>query len=241
MAKLILTFRDAIVNEIPVTPRGVSVGRAPDNDVVIDNLAVSNHHARVAWEAEKLFVEDLQSLNGTFVNEMRVNRGTLKSGDRIHVGKHALIVDLSPSSSSSVDLGPKAAAPKVNETMVLDTRQTRDMFQMAAQMGERAQVAPSRMRVPSLIVVKGKAARTEYPLTNKLTVIGKSELATVRLRGWFTPSVVAQISHRDDGYYIGSGARTPIVNGTPISGQTKLNEGDRVEIGRFHFQFTFRD
>jgi pSer/pThr/pTyr-binding forkhead associated (FHA) protein len=241
MPKLVLMFRDAIVNEFAIPARGVGIGRAPDNDVRIDNLAVSNYHARINWEDEKLFVEDLQSLNGTFVNEIRMNRGVLKSGDRIQIGKHALVVDLTPSKSVPAGLEPKSSAPKMDETVVLDTRQTRDMFQRAAEIGERAQVAPGRVRLPSLLVLKGKAARTEYPLTNKLTVIGKSELATVRLRGWFTPDVVAQISHRDDGYYIGSGARTPIINGTPVSGQTKLNEGDTVKIGRFQFQFTYRD
>jgi predicted component of type VI protein secretion system len=65
-------------------------------------------------------------------------------------------------------------------------------------------------------------------------------MATVRLRGWFAPSVAAQIAHRDDGYYISSGARIPIVNGAPISGQKKLTEGDAVEVGKVHFQFTYR-
>ncbi len=125
---------------------------------------------------------------------------------------------------------------------MLDTKQARDMFQQAAAMGERAQVSPNRKRVPSLVVLKGKTDRPEYQLTNKLTVIGKSEMATVRLRGWFTPKVARRkITNRDDGFYIGSGAHTPVVNGATISGQKKLSEGDAVEVGKVHFQFTFRD
>lgn len=241
MARLVLTFEDKFLRELHISARGVVVGRAPDNDVMIDNLAISNHHARVAWDGEQLYVEDLQSLNGTFVNNMRIERAILHNGDKISIGKHTLLVDTSQEGALPTDAARKAAAPKVEETVVLDTKKSRDMFEEAAAMGERAQVAPNRIRVPSLVVVKGKTDRTEYALTNRLTVIGKSVMATIKLRGWFAPDVAAQISRRDDGYYIGGAARTPLINGTPVSGQKKLSEGDAVVIGKVHFQFTYRD
>jgi predicted component of type VI protein secretion system len=241
MARLILSFDGKELREIPVGPRGMVVGRAPDNDVVIDNLAVSNHHARITWVEEQLFVEDLQSLNGTFVNDMRVERSVLQHGDSVKVGKHCLLVDTAYITVQPDDGPHKSVAPKMEETQVLDTQQAREMFQHATEMGERAQVSPSRKRVPSLVVVEGKTDRPEYQLTNKLTVIGKSKLATVRLRGWFTPTVAAQITSRDDGYYINSGTQTPVVNGAIISGQKKLADGDKVGVGKVQFQFTFRD
>ena len=71
MARLILSFDGRELPELPVGTRGMAIGRSPDNDVMIDNLAVSNHHARISWVEEQLFVEDLQNLNGIFVNEMR--------------------------------------------------------------------------------------------------------------------------------------------------------------------------
>src|SRR5580704_13434528 len=241
MARLVLTFGGQVIKELPVGARGVVVGRSPDNDVVIDNLAVSNHHARITWEGEQLVVDDLQSLNGTFVNDMRVEHVTLHEGDNIQIGKHSLLVNLAYVSVASSEPTPKAVAPTVDETLVLDTKQSRELFQQAAAMGERAQISIGRTRVPILIVVQGKTEQPEYRLTNKLTVIGKSKMASVRMRGWFVPAVAAQIAHRDDGYYIGSGARVPVVNGSPISGQKKLSEGDAVEIGKIHFQFTYRD
>jgi pSer/pThr/pTyr-binding forkhead associated (FHA) protein len=241
MARLVLTFGGRVIKEFIVGTRGVVVGRSPDNDVIIDNLAVSNHHARITWEGQQLVVDDLQSLNGTFVNEMRVEHVTLHEGDSINIGKHSLLVNLTFASPEFDDSAPKAPAPKMDETFVLDTRQARELFQQVAAMGERAPVPGNRMRIPILVVTQGKVDQIEYRLTNKLTVIGKSKMATVRLRGWFAPAVAAQIAHRDDGYYIGSGARIPLVNGSPISGQKKLAEGDSVEIGKVHFQFTFRE
>jgi predicted component of type VI protein secretion system len=172
---------------------------------------------------------------------MRVEHVTLHEGDRIQIGKHSLLVSLAYVTALPVDSAPKAVAPKVDETQVLDTKLSRELFQQAGAMGERAQISIGRTRVPILVVVQGKTEQAEYRLTNKLTVIGKSKLASVRLRGWFAPAVAAQIAHRDDGYYIGSAARVPLVNGSPISGQKKLAEGDAVEIGKFHFQFIYRD
>ena len=92
------------------------------------------------------------------------------------------------------------------------------MLQQAAAMGERSQFSPSRLKMPTLIVLSGKVDQKEYVLTNKLTVIGSSPMATVHLRGWFKPKVAAQINQRDDGYYLGTGSKIPSVNGAPIQG-----------------------
>ena len=72
-------------------------------------------------------------------------------------------------------------------------------------MGERTQFASGRLKVPTLVVLGGRTDRKEYTLSSKLTVIGKSNLATVRLRGWFKPAMAAQMNQRDDGYYLGAG------------------------------------
>jgi len=182
MAKLSLMFEEKIVKEVPVGSRAVSIGRSPDNDLPVDNLAVSNYHARVYFEAGKLVVEDLDSLNGTFLNDMRVERATLRDGDSIWVGKHHIKVDASHDTAVPVDYGRKTNAPRINETMVLDTKVRREMLQQAAAMGERTQFAAGRLKVPTLIVLAGRTDQKEYALTNKLTVIGKSSLATVRRR-----------------------------------------------------------
>src|SRR5260370_1017672 len=98
MPKLSLMFDNKIVKEVPVGSRPVTIGRSPDNDIPVDNLAVSNHHAKVFFEAGRMVVEDLDSLNGTFVNDLRVERATLHDGDNIHIGKHKIKVDASGAS-----------------------------------------------------------------------------------------------------------------------------------------------
>jgi pSer/pThr/pTyr-binding forkhead associated (FHA) protein len=241
MAKLSLMFENKLVKEVPIGNRPVSIGRSPDNDIPVDNLAVSTYHARVYYEGGRLVVEDLDSLNGTFVNDLRIERATLHDGDSIWIGKHSIKVDTSADAAIPWDTGRKAAAPKINETMVLDTKVRRDMLQQAAAMGERSQFSPGRMKMPTLVVLSGSVNQKEFLLTNKLTVIGKSPMATVRLRGWFKPKMAAQINQRDDGYYLGTGDRVPTVNGTPISGTVRLNDGDLIEVCGVRLNFIIRE
>ena len=241
MSRLVLKFERAALKEVPLGTRPVTIGRAPDNDIQIDNLAVSNYHARVYVEAGSLVVEDLNSLNGSFLNDIRVERAMLKDGDEILIGKHQILVDQVHDAAFTLDAERRAPAPRVNETMILDTEQRRKLLEMASAAGERSQLAPERLRVPTLTVLKGRTDQKEYRISGKLTVIGHSKMATVRLRGWFTPDVAAQINKHEDGYYLGRGDRVPRLNGVGIDGLTRLNEGDVIEVGRVRLSFVFRD
>src|SRR5437016_7557166 len=95
MAKLSLMFDNKIMKEVPVGSRPVTIGRSPDNDLPVDNLAVSNQHAKDYFEAGRMVVEDLDSLNGSVVNDHRVERATLHDGDHNHNGKQKIKVEAS--------------------------------------------------------------------------------------------------------------------------------------------------
>lgn len=241
MTKLSLKFEKTVLKEMPVGSRPIGIGRAPDNDLAVDNLAVSNYHAKVYYEAGRLVVEDLNSLNGTFVNDLRIERATLHDGDSIWVGKHHIDVDEIGDAPVPWDAGRKHGAPIIDETVVLDTKQRRDMLQQAVALGERSQFAPGRLKMPTLIVLRGRTDNREYVLADRLTVIGKSSQATVRLRGWFKPQVAAQINRRDDGFYLGAGEKVPRLNYMPIHGPTRLNDGDLIEVCGVRMSFLIRD
>jgi hypothetical protein len=241
MSRLVLQFQGATLKEVPLGTRPVTMGRAPDNDIPIDNLAVSSYHARVYLEAGSLVLEDLNSLNGTFLNDIRVERAMLKDGDAILIGKHRILLDKNHEAAVPADGRRKAAAPRVSETMVLDTHERRALLEQAAAAGERSQLAPERLRMPTLAVLRGRTDKKEYRLTGKLTVIGHSEMATVKLRGWFTPNIAAQINKHEDGYYLGRGDRVPKINGVEIEGLTRLDDGDLIEVGRVRLNFLYRE
>jgi hypothetical protein len=244
MPKLVLKFENAVLKEVAVGQKEVSIGRAPDNGIVIDNPAVSHYHARVFHEEGRLMLEDFGSLNGTFVNGQRVKMVTLKAGDSVAIGKHTIVVSDSRELDdfATVGAGVKPAAPQINETVMLDTKERRSFLQRVAAVGESAQVAPARLKVATLVVRKGKTDQQEYTLSDKLTVIGKSGLATVKLKSWFAPKAAAQINRREDNsYYIGPADRVPSVNGNPIIHPTKLASGDRIAVAGIELEFVYRD
>lgn len=244
MPNLVLKFENSVLTEMPADTGEISIGRSPDNRMVIDNPAVSHHHARVFKEQGRLVLEDFGSLNGTFVNGQRIQTVTLKPGDSVAIGKHTIVVTESRRAGNGAqqDSHLKAAAPKINETVMLDTKERREFIRKIAATGESSQVAPARLKVATLIVKKGKTDQTEYILSDKLAVIGKSAMATIKLKGWFAPKAAAQINRGDDNsYYVGAADRIPNVNGSPITRPRQLAPGDIIAVAGVELQFQYRD
>src|SRR5579864_1857510 len=120
MSKLVLKFENSVLREVPVSSSEVSIGRSPENVLVIDNPAVSHYHARVFNEEGRLMLEDFGSMNGTFVNGQRVKMVTLKPGDSVAIGKHTIVVAEAPENAFGFapSSGARTAAPKINETVM---------------------------------------------------------------------------------------------------------------------------
>jgi pSer/pThr/pTyr-binding forkhead associated (FHA) protein len=268
MAKLYLKFEQQLLKEYTLSQGSVTVGRLPDNFIQVDNLAVSGHHARIFFDTDHYVVEDNNSLNGTFVNKQRVTRAVLNDGDEILIGKHHIEFkdewheDMPAAQPTQpVDVGP--ALPKLQETMMLDTRKAKEMMEKAraaaggapaapapageapaaAEAAPAEPVRPPRERVGVLTVLEGKTDETQYHLAGKLTVIGKSEMASVRLKGWFAPKVAAQITKREGKYTVGAGDASAKlrVNGQPVAGHAELNDSDVIEVAGVKFSFTLAD
>ena len=90
MAKLVLSLNGAVQGEFPLEKERISIGRKPDNDIQIDNLAVSGKHALIITILDDSFLEDLGSTNGTYCNGKLVKKHALRNGDVIGLGKHEL-------------------------------------------------------------------------------------------------------------------------------------------------------
>jgi pSer/pThr/pTyr-binding forkhead associated (FHA) protein len=259
VAKLYLKFEQngQVLKEVFLSQAATTIGRLPDNSLQIDNLAVSGHHAKIAWETDHYVVEDLGSLNGTYVNNERVGKATLKHGDLVKIGKH--IVEFKnesavPNFAVAAKTGP--SAPKLEATMVLDTRQARE--KLADKNGPSAGSGPlgisrpawmsepfaaAKDRVGLLDILQGKTDQQKYVLTGKMTMIGKSSMASIKLKGFFAPTTAALISKRDNKYFISpseSKARLKI-NGEDVASQRELNAGDVIEVGKVKAAFSFQD
>lgn len=243
MAMLILKYEAAVLKEIPLQKPTLTIGRTPSNDLVIDNLAVSGIHARLVLEEGRFLLEDMHSLNGTFLNGQRIRKSQLAEGDEILIGKHTLVFR-GEGSMPQADPAWDRSQPirqMSEETMELDTQKRREFLAKATSVATEGVSPTTQEKIASLTVLDGKTDQREYILTGKLCLIGKSDMATVRLRGWFAPKVAAIINRKEGRYIIAPSEKAGAakVNTEPLRAPRDLQEGDTIEVSGAKMQFYF--
>nr|MBA3563536.1 FHA domain-containing protein [Gammaproteobacteria bacterium] len=182
MARLILSLDGQVLAEYNMNKERYTVGRLADNDIRIDNAAVSGHHSLVINILNDSFLEDLNSTNGTYVNGKLIKKHALQNGDVITVGHHQLrFVD---------QQGVEADADEFEKTMVLQPgSQSGDKMASAhraieaavSQETVRPRAAAARpatdsggeVAVAKLQVLSGAFAGRELELKKALTTLGR--------------------------------------------------------------------
>ena len=124
MLKIFLKFNDAVLKKIESDQDKITIGRDADNDIQIDNMAVSGEHARIIKGSSHYSIEDLDSTNGTFVNEEKISKTVLRENDEITIGKHTLVVAFKKQGEESK--GVKIS--DIERTYKLDTEQHKEML-----------------------------------------------------------------------------------------------------------------
>jgi pSer/pThr/pTyr-binding forkhead associated (FHA) protein len=243
MPKLILKFENRVLKEC-VIGLMESIGRLPDNTIVIDNPAVSGHHACVFREGDHFVVEDLGSTNGTFVNEKRVSRQTLRNGDVVLVGKHALTFDEVAAGERAESHESRPAISGLSDTVFLDTERHKALLSKltdAQAGGARGNGTGAPAKVGVLRVITGEADESEYELEGQTSLIGKGDSNLVRLRGWFKPKVAAAIMRNGHSYMITSLGGKTLLNSEPLIARTVLKEGDILSVSGLTFEFQLKE
>lgn len=246
MARLVLKFEDRVIQEYGLGLM-VTIGRTPDNVLTIDNPAVSSHHACIFRDGEQFILEDFQSTNGTFVNDKRINRHTLQTGDLILVGKHTLLFDRD-GTGRLLDLdGDEPSLANLGDTVFLDATQHRKLLAKLTSTrtpaprsttDEGAAAAGAAVDKPAVLrVLGGRTDQSEYRLEGRTSLIGKTDAAIVRLRGWFTPAVAVAIT-RSNASYVATAIRGKTsINGYPFKGRRELKHGDVLRVRGVTLEF----
>lgn len=237
MARLILMFNNQVMKEYPFIKDSITVGRKPDNNIVIDNLAVSSYHARIDKAGDDFILTDLQSTNGTFVNDKKIVSHRLDHGDNIVIGKHVIL--FVAGEKGKVEAKAKEAKMDLDKTMMLDTAKQRELL---SKQPEAAQSARPPEKIGVITFVDGSNLG-EFELSKKITKIGKSDTSEIRLSGLFMGGTAATISRRPTGYNISftGGMAKLKVNGEVVKESLLLKDFDTVELGSYKFQFYLRD
>ena len=252
MAKIVLWFGAQVLKEYELGPQSVKIGRLPDNTVVIDNPAVSSHHARVIHEGGRFVIEDLKSTNGTYINERRVHRQVLENGDIVLIGKHKLVYDAldGESVAGAPPAEPEDARSKVaGGTVFLDTKQQRDLLaKMGIDSAETVQTThgapalskPARTRIGLLKVLAGKSDHSEYELNQATSIIGSADTAAVKLKGWFKPKSAVAIARKGDSYTVTALGGKQSVNNERLTARRDLKEGDILVVSGLTLEFRYK-
>ena len=226
MARLVLSLDGQVMAEYNMNKERYTIGRLPDNDIRIDNPAVSGHHSLIINILNDSFLEDLNSTNGTYVNGKLIKKHALQHGDVVTVGHHQLRF-----------VEDDEQQDEFEKTMVIQpSARPVEKLRSATAAAEAAGAGPSAtgrskviaegtaVKKAKLQVLSGAFAGREVELSKALTTLGR-------------PGVqVAAITRRSEAYYIvhvdsGKENDFPLLNGTPIGAQaTRLNDNDVIQL-----------
>ncbi|HEX2055654.1 MAG TPA: FHA domain-containing protein [Nitrospiraceae bacterium] len=223
--RLIVKSPQGTAEEIELAKPSFKIGRKTDNDLCLEDPAVSGYHAKVVKIQEVLFLEDLASTNGTFINDRKIDRKQLQDADVIKIGLYRMIYRQEP---ASADMPVSSrATPDTDKTVVFSS-------------SVGTVYPPASQSIGLIRVLSGKTDQTEYRLTKQLSVIGTQEDAVIRLTGWFAPKVAAIIARRPQGYLVtmAEGGKAIFVNDMPVKGQALLNEGDVIDVAGVKLYFS---
>lgn len=233
-AKLTLSLNGATISEHDLDKESISIGRKPDNDITVDNLAVSGRHCQIITILNDSFLEDLNSTNGTYVNGTLVKKHALKDGDIIGIGKHQIKYSNDAASEEgdfekTMIIRPDAAG------MPTDDKASAQVNASVAKMEKEVAAQPqgsASAHKGKLKILNGANSGKELELTKALTTIGKPG------------TQVAAITRRPQGFFVihvegGSDNRTPLINGEAIGTQAHpLSSSDVIEVAGIKLEFT---
>jgi pSer/pThr/pTyr-binding forkhead associated (FHA) protein len=221
MPKMIVSIDGVVIKEVQLTKDRTTLGRRPYNDIVIDNLAVSGEHAVLQMTGTEVYLEDLNSTNGTYVNGKAVKKQLLQNSDTVEIGKY------------KIKYINEVAGPTFEKTMILKAGTVMPPLQIAASPAgaSAASAAPAvdLAQINATIkVLSGAAAGREVPLVKVVTTIGKPGVA------------VAAITKRPQGFVVAhvEGTNKPTLNGAAIGAEPmNLKNGDLLELAGTQMQF----
>lgn len=259
MPTLTLKLKTKSLGEYPLQKgRSLTIGRRQTNHIVIDDPAVSGHHAKIDCLGERFVLIDLQSKNGSFVNEQLINSHWLKHGDVISLGGHSLVFKYQKNEQA----GDKES-DEFDETLAMNTTAHRRMmirsnptksinvvrfWDKSQNRGMVRDIVPD-VPEPSAESKKGKPTGTliylaggtgQFELTREITTIGKHPTSDIVVKGLLMDPTAVTICKRPDGFYLDyiGGLPKPKVNDKTVKKSTILNDLDIIEIGSARLQFS---
>ncbi|MDH3346513.1 MAG: FHA domain-containing protein [Desulfobulbaceae bacterium] len=234
MATITVKFNNKVLFIHPLElNKPVTIGRLNDNDIVIDNVAVSGIHAQIVSDETGFIIKDLGSKNGIFIDGKPVKARRINNCDIIQLGKHELLFnDHGMTSQVDMSMMNKNATATFSpdlHTAVLDTRNQQELLRTHNRFSNR---------VPMISVkLKGKVIY-KHLLKKESATIGRNPVSAIVIDNTAVSYDHAVVVRKNDDFYIqdlGSKNGT-LVNDKSIKNH-KLYNGDLITVGRHELLF----
>jgi len=223
---IILRFKEREIGRWEMDRPQIRIGRTPDNDVVIDNLAVSRLHAVVEEEKGSYYVRDCDSLNGTVVNGERKTRHLLEDGDEVSIGKHTIVFRV----PGGHTIPEQEAIAGFDQTVIV----SRSTLKPPTETNPATPPPPGSPR----LVVRTEHGDRVIEIADDGVTIGRDVDADIQVDAWFVASKHAEIT-RENGRFVlrrVGGFRRIKVGGKPVK-EIELQDNDEIQIASEHFIF----
>ncbi|MCB1758643.1 MAG: FHA domain-containing protein [Gammaproteobacteria bacterium] len=219
--KLVIMQRNGVSDEMPLEASRISIGREQGCDIVLRDPSVSRQHARLLRVLDHYYLEDLNSTNGTQLNQKNVSKHLLKDGDQLKIGSFDMRFE---AERSQPVVAPQAPLREEPSPAPSGEQQKHERDTLSPRAQNLAKSAKLRFfRGPN-------AGQTEI-LQRALYTIGQPG------------GEVAAIARRPQGFFLLhiGGDRYPMINNKPVDSVAgvKLNEGDVVEVGENLAEISF--
>jgi len=259
MPSLTLYIKNKSIRDFQLqTGATLTIGRREDNDVALDDPAVSGRHAEIDSLGERFVLIDLKSKNGSYVNERLVDAHWLKHGDAIKIGDYVLVFEHEQKASN-----PKKASEKFDDTLAMNSSRHREMMKKSTphksinvvgfwdmNQGrgtvrdadpQTSRPAAHRMQEDTDVTLAYLAGGNgQIKLTRNITTIGKHPTSDIVVKGLLQNPTSATISKAPDGFYFHyiGGLPKPKINDVIAGDSTLLSDSDIIEIGAVRLQFS---
>ncbi len=233
MVKFIVFFDSELVKSYELDDPVITIGRLPENTICISNMGISRRHSKIERTTQGDYVlSDLNSLNGTYVNNAKVKKVTLSDGDKITIGKYAILFEASSGTPEpkTAEEAASEPAPIIEEIAMSEPPLPR----------EQTSVVPDQNKDPSAssAVLIEINKHVIYKLDKPLVTMGDSENDDIFISGFLVDQGHLVIEREGDAYWI----RTPKLLGQfKVNGKKtknhRLAHKDRIEIGSSTFRY----
>jgi pSer/pThr/pTyr-binding forkhead associated (FHA) protein len=232
MAKLIFLLDGNVIKEYAVDKDRLTIGRRATNDLHIDNLAISGEHAVIVSVGDEVYIEDLNSTNGTLVNKKVIKKQALKHGDTIGLGKYQLKFVQDLTTTKKLESNGFADTVMMTPAKALEEE---SLEQGAASEGtttdlETDETPDSVVEVqePRLKILTGDRSGEILFLDKTMVKLGEAG------------KQVAVVTKRLDGFFLThvAGNQYPMVNGKTIGAQAHaLTNHEEIEVLGIKMEF----